>query len=254
MSSNVLNLVSEETFVAQTEKIVQALGGGGESGGTPFRLLTDPETPITITNGAFSAQYEGEPPTGAVIVGLLIREPKGIDNAAANQVYFSAQYHAGTATVTVGQAPSDGVITAPQTVLLVFVDSSTGEFITLQLPSLANLPVAYKPTLIQPVQTDLEIELADKTVANTINLANVNGVNCIAPTGVNPAYAPVSSNLVALAHIYRAATGATEEKELTISGQSIMIPADTLLTGDEMEVVVYLYDGDDMSVISLVVK
>ena len=71
--SNVLNMVSEESFIAQTEKIVKAIGGGS----TPFRLLPG-STAVTVQNGSFSVNYEGEAPAVQSATLILPDLPQGL--------------------------------------------------------------------------------------------------------------------------------------------------------------------------------
>lgn len=84
--SNVLNMVSEETFIDQTDDIVSAInaiGGGGEEG---FDLL--PSGTVTATDGAFSVLYKGTAPAVNTAKIILVNKPYGIHDDVEFGVSF----------------------------------------------------------------------------------------------------------------------------------------------------------------------
>lgn len=84
--SNVLNMVSEETFIDQTDDIVSAInaiGGGGEEG---FDLL--PSGTVTATDGAFSVLYKGTAPAVNTAKIILVNKPYGIHDGVEFGVSF----------------------------------------------------------------------------------------------------------------------------------------------------------------------
>ena len=97
--SNVLNMVSEQTFVTQTNAIkdaIDAISGGGSDVG--FDLL--PSGTVQITNGRFSLSYQGTAPAVNTAKIILVNKPYGIHD----DVSFGVNFANGIASFAAGQA------------------------------------------------------------------------------------------------------------------------------------------------------
>ena len=249
MSSNVLNLVSEEAFVAQTEKIVQALGGGG---GAPFKLVNDIVNTIEVVNGTFTLQYEGEPPQGiseANITAFLPEEKKGVN--VTNFVYEIQNIDTENKTITVtAAAQPDGVING-EVIMTAMLSDEDVNFLFPALVKVQGLPVDYKPGLENPDSESNFLTIHDKTTDFIIDLTAVNGFNCIVPNGVSPTYVPDSDELVAIAFVY-GQSGEVRSEELSISGTRVTIPGGTLESGETADI--YISFGDPEDIIHIIVN
>ena len=126
--SNVLNMVSEESFIAQTEKIVKAITG---ESGTPFALA--PEGTIQAAGKWFRVPYLGEAPAVQSATLILPDLPQGLvansnwsvgfANGVANFTAINAAddtTYSGTGFVVIGN-------TAPNIIANIFWNASKGK-------------------------------------------------------------------------------------------------------------------------------
>lgn len=156
--SNVLNMVSEESFIAQTEKIVKAIGGGS----TPFRLLPG-STAVTVQNGSFSVNYEGEAPAVQSATLILPDLPQGL---VANS-NWNVGFTNGVASFTAIHAATD--TTYSGTGFAVIGD-------TAYKCTFSGMPVGYADGLVQPGNPNISLDFSKD---NIVDLTNVNGTRCV---------------------------------------------------------------------------
>lgn len=197
--SNVLNMVSEESFIAQTEKIVKAITG---ESGTPFALA--PEGTIQAAGTWFRVPYLGEAPAVQSATLILPDLPQGL---VANS-NWSVGFANGVANFTAINAADDTTYSGMGFVVI----GNTAYKCTF-----AGLRVGYTDALVQPTNTVLAL---DYSVANTVDLGNVNGTRCV--------YG--EKNIVAWAEVFT--ESGLEVAELEISSNGVItIPAGTFTDG-----------------------
>ena len=219
--SNVLNMVSEESFIAQTEKIVKAITG---ESGTPFALA--PEGTIQAAGTWFRVPYLGEAPAVQSATLILPDLPQGL---VANS-NWSVGFANGVANFTAINAADDTTYSGMGFVVI----GNTAYKCTF-----AGLRVGYTDALVQPTNTVLAL---DYSVANTVDLGNVNGTRCV--------YG--EKNISAWAEVFT--ESGLEVAELEISNGVISIPAGTFTDGGFLFAASALVGGDFTSVIILNVK
>ena len=244
--SNVLNMVSEESFIAQTEKIVKAITG---ESGTPFTLLTDVTgtNPITVAaNGDVTFSYEGTPPENINIAIVSINtysKDNGVDSNNISYTFKSIDTQNKTITFHT-DGNFDGRLTVEREAFAscVFVGEGIVTPIALCYNSFINLPVNYDVQLVQPKGADQEVTI-DGTQESRIDLTDINGVNCIAPNSVTPSINVLQGpwETLAFAYLFDSTTNAYNMVEFDIEGTEVVIPANTF-TENENVLTIALYD------------
>ena len=174
--SNVLNMVSEQTFVAQTNAIknaIDAIAGGG-SGSDEF--LLKPTGTVTVENGTFRVPYVGTEPQINTASIIIPNAPKGI---VTNLISYNLQFSGGNAVFTASSA-TNNLSTAVDCVIQI----GTGwHKVTIQ-----NLPVAYQPEIEYFCELTFSKQGDEESTTLVADLAND-----VYPKNVSPLPAATSS-------------------------------------------------------------
>ena len=245
--SNVLNMVSEESFIAQTEKIVKAITG---ESGTPFTLLTDVTgtNPITVAaNGDVTFSYEGTPPENINIAIVSINtysKDNGVDSNNISYTFKSIDTQNKTITFHT-DGNFDGRLTDEREAFAscFFVGEGIVTPIALCYNSFINLPVNYDVQLLQP-KGAAQIVTIDGTQESRIDLTNVNGANCLAPYAVTPQINILQEpwSALAFAYIFDESTNAYTYEECAIEGTEVVIPANTFTENENILTIALYYN------------
>lgn|GEM_PF-4467781 len=136
--SNVLNMVSEQTFVTQTNAIknaIDAIAGGGSD-----EFLLKPTGTVTVENGSFRVPYVGTEPLINTASIIIPNAPTGI---VTQGISYSLQFSGGNAIFTLPDYSTEGILNTA-------VDCVVQIGTTWHKVSIQNLPVNYQVSIKSP--------------------------------------------------------------------------------------------------------